>query len=192
MANRPGTLCNLKPGKAIGAQANFAATFNWLVAAVRNLRGGKGVKVSWPADDTPEIATDGEQGGEGGGGGSAIDCVTDVALGETKIDKDDGYTVTEKLKVTYSNGGTNDVPLPSNNGVKDIEEYAITKGKRLVVKYENSRPEKNIDIPYNNEFRGTDYSSTRRDTDFSFSSASDSNVTVKCVGNLITIGVYYK
>ena len=192
MANRPGTLCSLKPGKAIGAQANFAATFNWLVAAVRNLRGGKGVKVSWPADDTPEIVTDGEQGGEGGGGGSAIDCVTDVALGETKIDKDDGYTVTEKLKVTYSNGGTNDVPLPSNNGVKDIEEYTITKGKQLVVKYENSRPEKNIDIPYNNEFRGTDYSSTRRDTDFSFSSASDSNVTVKCVGNLITIGVYYK
>lgn len=192
MANRPGTLCNLKSGKAIGAQANFADTFNWLVAAVRNLRGGKGVKVSWPADDTPEIATDGEQGGEGGGGGSAIDCVTDVALGETKIDKDDGYTVTEKLKVTYSNGGTNDVPLPSNNGVKDIEEYTITNGKQLVVKYENSRPEQNIDIPYNNEFSGTDYSYTRRDTDFSFSSASDSNVTVKCVGNLITIGVYYK
>ena len=189
MANRPGTLCNLKPGKAIGAQANFAATFNWLVSAVRNLRGGKGVKVSWPADDTPVISDDGEDGGDGGG---AIDCVTDVARGETKIDKDDGYTVTEKLKVTYSNGGTNDVPLPSNNGVKDIEEYTITKGKQLVVKYENSRPEKNIDIPYNNEFRGTDYSSTRRDTDFSFSSASDSNVTVKCVGNLITIGVYYK
>ena len=189
MANRPGTLCNLKPGKAIGAQANFAATFNWLVSAVRNLRGGKGVKVSWPADDTPVISDDGEDGGDGGG---AIDCVTDVALGETKIDKDDGYTVTEKLKVTYSNGGTNDVPLPSNNGVKDIEEYTITKGKQLVVKYENSRPEKNIDIPYNNEFRGTDYSYTRRDTDFSFSSASDSNVTVKCVGNLITIGVYYK
>lgn len=115
MANRPGTLCNLKPGKALGAQANFAATFNWLVAAVRNLRGGKGVKVSWPADDTPEIATDGEDGGEGEGGG-------------------DGTTVA---------------------------------------------------------FTGTDQSQTIRGTDFTFASATYSNVVVTCYDDVIKLGVYY-
>lgn len=192
MGNRPGQLCTLKSGKAIGAQANFADTFNWLVSAVKNLRGGKGVKVSWPADDTPEITTDGEDGNNGGdGGGSAIDCVTDVARGDTTIDETDGYTATDHLAVTYSTGQTKAVPLPSNNGVADVEEAPITEGKRLTVKYENAKPDKNIDIPYKNEFTGTDQSYTRRDTDFSFSSASDSNVTVKCVGNVITIGVYY-
>ena len=192
MANRPGTLCSLKPGKAIGAQANFADTFNWLVSAVKNLRGGKGVKVSWPADDTPEIATDGEDGNNGGdGGGGNIDCVVDVARGDTTIDETDGYTQTDHLLVTYSTSQTKAVPLPSNNGVADVEEAPITEGKRLTVKYENARPDKNIDVPYKNEFVGTDQSYTRRDTDFSFSSASDSNVTVTCVGNVITPGVYY-
>ena len=80
MANRPGTLCSLKPGKAIGAQANFAATFNWLVSAVKNLRGSKGVKVSWPADDTPVISADGGgDGGDTGGDTSAVNAVADVA-----------------------------------------------------------------------------------------------------------------
>lgn len=148
MANRPGTLCNLKRGKAIGAQANFAATFNWLVAAVRNLRGGKGVKVSWPADDTPVISADGEDGGDGGDT-SAV------------------------------------------NAVEDVAEEPITEGKRLTVTYTDERAAKGIDIPYKPEFTGTDQSQTSRDTDFSFSSESDSNVEVKCVGNVITLGVYY-
>lgn len=114
MANRPGTLCTLTSGKAIGAQSNFASTFNWVVACLKNLKGGKGVKVKWPADDTPEISTDGEDGeGEGGG---------------------DGTTVA---------------------------------------------------------FEGTDQSTTRRDTDFVFASAQDSNVTVTCDDDVITIGVYY-
>ena len=191
MANRPGTLCSLKHGKAIGAQANFAATFNWLVSAVKNLRGSKGVKVSWPADDTPVISADGEDGNGGDGGGSAIDCVTDVARGDTTIDETDGYTQTDHLLVTYSTGQTKAVPLPSNNGVADVEEAPITEGKRLTVKYENARPEKAIDIPYKNEFVGTDQSYTRRDTDFAFASATDSNVSIKCVGNVITLGVYY-
>lgn len=151
MANRPGTLCNLKRGKAIGAQANFAATFNWLVAAVRNLRGGKGVKVSWPADDTPVISADGEDGngGDTGGDTSAVNAVADVA------------------------------------------EEPITEGKRLTVTYTDDRAAKGIDIPYKNEFVGTDQSYTRRDTDFAFASATDSNVSIKCVGNVITLGVYY-
>ena len=151
MANRPGTLCNLKRGKAIGAQANFAATFNWLVAAMRNLRGGKGVKVSWPSDDTPVISADGEDGNNGGDGGdtSAVNAVADVA------------------------------------------EEPITEGKRLTVTYTDERAAKGIDIPYKPEFTGTNNSTTGRAVDFIFASDQYSNVTVKCVGGVITIGAYY-
>lgn len=115
MANRPGTLCNLKSGMAIGAQANFADTFNWLVAAMKNLKGGKGIKVKWPSSDTPEISAEGEDDGEGEGGG-------------------DGTTVA---------------------------------------------------------FTGTDQSQTIRGTDFTFASATDSNVVVTCDDDVITLGVYY-
>ena len=151
MPNRPGTLCHLKRGKAIGAQANFAATFNWLVAAMRNLRGGKGVKVSWPSDDTPVISADGEDGNNGGDGGdtSAVNAVADVA------------------------------------------EEPITEGKRLTVTYTDERSAKGIDIPYKPEFTGTNNSTTGRAVDFSFASDQYSNVTVKCVGGVITIGAYY-
>ena len=151
MANRPGTLCNLKRGKAIGAQANFAATFNWLVAAMRNLRGGKGVKVSWPSDDTPVISADGEDGNNGGDGGdtSAVNAVADVA------------------------------------------EEPITEGKRLTVTYTDERAAKGIDIPYKPEFTGTNNSTTGRAVDFIFASDQYSNITVKCVGGVITIGAYY-
>ena len=151
MANRPGTLCNLKRGKAIGAQANFAATFNWLVAAMRNLRGGKGGKVSGPSDDTPVISADGEDGNNGGDGGdtSAVNAVADVA------------------------------------------EEPITEGKRLTVTYTDERAAKGIDIPYKPEFTGTNNSTTGRAVDFSFASDQYSNITVKCVGGVITIGAYY-
>lgn len=115
MANRPGTLCTLTSGKAIGAQSNFAATFNWLVAAMKNLKGGKGIKVKWPSSDTPEISAEGEDDGEGEGGG-------------------DGTTVA---------------------------------------------------------FTGTDQSQTIRGTDFTFASATDSNVVVTCDDDVITLGVYY-
>lgn len=154
MANRPGTLCSLKPGKAIGAQANFAATFNWLVSAVKNLRGGKGVKVSWPADDTLVISADGEDGNGGDGGG-------------------DG-------------GDTSAV-----NAVADVAEEPITEGKRLTVTYTDERSAKVIDIPYKPEFTGTNNSTTGRAVDFRFASDQYSNVTVKCVGGVITIGAYY-
>lgn len=150
MANRPGTLCSLKHGKAIGAQANFAATFNWLVAAVRNLRGSKGVKVSWPADDTPVISADG--GGDGGDTGGDTSAV---------------------------------------NAVEDVAEEPITEGKRLTVTYTDERSAKVIDIPYKPEFTGTNNSTTGRAVDFSFASDQYSNVTVKCVGGVITIGAYY-
>lgn len=189
MANRPGQLCELKSGKSIGAQKNLADTFNWIAACMSKIKAGKGIKLSWPAPDTPEISLDKTDEG-GDDGGSSTDCVVDVERGEATT-AEDGYTVTENLKVTYSTGDTKDVPLPSNNGVADIGESSITEGKRLTVEYENAKPDKAIDIPYRNEFTGTDNSYTRRDTDFTFASASDSNVTVKCIGNVLTIGVYY-
>lgn len=122
MANRPGTLCTLKSGMAIGAQANFADTFNWVVAALKNLRAGKGVKITWPASDTPEISAEGEDGNGGGGGGGG--------------------------------GGQSSATIA---------------------------------------FTGTDQSQTRRDKDFIFLSANDSNVAVTCDenSNVITLGVYY-
>lgn len=83
MANRPGTLCNLKSGKSIGAQSNFSDTFNWLVSCINNLKAGRGIKVKWPASDTPEISIDesalGGNGGGGGGGGGITDAVYDVS-----------------------------------------------------------------------------------------------------------------
>lgn len=114
MANRPGQLCELKSGKSIGAQKNFADTFNWLVACLKNLRGGKGVKVHWPADDTPEIEAedgDGDNGGGGGGGGgetgdpTAVNAVADVAA--------EDITEGRRLTVTYTDeraAKTIDVP----------------------------------------------------------------------------------
>lgn len=114
MANRPGTLCSLKPGKAIGAQKDFASTFNWLVSAVKNLRGGKGVKVSWPADDTPEIATDGEDGNNGGGGGggdSTVKAVADI------VDTHNDETGATNLDVSYTDGATKQITIPGGSKI---------------------------------------------------------------------------
>lgn len=67
MANRPGTLCNLKSGKSIGAQSNFSDTFNWLVSCLDNLKAGRGIVVKWPSSDTPEISVDDSAFGDNGG-----------------------------------------------------------------------------------------------------------------------------
>ena len=127
MANRPGTLCNLKSGKSIGAQSNFSDTFNWLVSCLDNLKGGRGIIIKWPASDTPEISLDGGEsgddgGGEGGGGGGVVDEGT-------------------------PGGGSC-------------------------------------------TFTGTD-ATQASGNEFTFASASDSNVTVNCNNGVITIGVYY-
>lgn len=83
MANRPGTLCNLKSGKSIGAQSNFSDTFNWLVSCLDNLKAGRGIVVKWPSSDTPEISIDenafGDNGGSSEGGGGITDAVYDVS-----------------------------------------------------------------------------------------------------------------
>lgn len=83
MANRPGSLCTLTSGKAIGAQSNFASTFNWLVSCMKNIKGGKGIKVKWPADDTPEITAEGEDGSEEGGGDGTTVAFTGTDQSQT-------------------------------------------------------------------------------------------------------------
>lgn len=52
---KPGTLAKLKPGTAIGATRNFAATFNWVVDFCNNLSGGPGVEVDRTSEDRPII-----------------------------------------------------------------------------------------------------------------------------------------
>lgn len=114
MANRPGTLCNLQSGMSIGAQPNFADTFNWIVSCIKNLKAGNGIKVKWPASDTPEISLDGTETGDSGGDDGGGSCT----------------------------------------------------------------------------FTGTD-ATQASGNEFTFASASDSNVTVNCDNGVITIGVYY-
>lgn len=48
-------LCKLKTDKAIGAQKNFAKTFNWLVDSMKNLQGGIACNVNWVAENMPVI-----------------------------------------------------------------------------------------------------------------------------------------
>lgn len=101
MANRPGTLCNLKSGKSIGAQSNFSDTFNWLVSCINNLKAGRGIVVKWPSSDTPEISVDesafGDNGGSGGGGGT-VNAVKDVVNGT------DAYNKKQVLTISYTDG----------------------------------------------------------------------------------------
>ena len=98
MANRPGTLCNLKSGKSIGAQSNFSDTFNWLVSCLDNLKGGRGITVKWPASDTPEISLDGGENGGGEKGGGITDAVYDVS------DSYDSSKGKQVLTVSYTDG----------------------------------------------------------------------------------------
>lgn len=157
MANRPGTLCNLKSGKSIGAQSNFSNTFNWLVSCLDNLKGGRGIIVKWPSSDTPEISIDesafGDNGGSSEGGGGTTDAVYDVS-----------------------------------------DSYDSSKGKQvLTISYTDERADKNIEIGGGGgsiTINGTD-ATTSSGKEFTFASASDSNVTVNCDNGVITIGVYY-
>lgn len=69
MANKPGVLCTLQKDRLIDTQPGFVDTFNWLVAAVNNLKGGQNCDVSWPAPDTPQIDANAPEGGGSTGGG---------------------------------------------------------------------------------------------------------------------------
>lgn len=102
MANRPGTLCNLKSGKSIGAQSNFSDTFNWLVSCLDNLKAGRGIVIKWPSSDTPEISVDesafGDNGGSSEGGGGITDAVYDVS------DSYDSSKDKQVLTISYTDG----------------------------------------------------------------------------------------
>lgn len=154
MANRPGTLCNLKSGKSIGAQSNFSDTFNWLVACLDNLKAGRGIVIKWPSSDTPEISVDDSAFGDNGGSseGGTVNAVYDVVNGT------DAYNKKQVLTISYTDG----------------------------------RADKNIEIGGGGSINlnGTDATSSSG-KEFTFASASDSNVTVNCDNGVITIGVYY-
>lgn len=154
MANRPGTLCNLKSGKSIGAQSNFSDTFNWLVSCLDNLKAGRGIVVKWPSSDTPEISIDDSAFGDNGGSseGGTVNAVYDVVNGT------DAYNEKQVLTISYTDG----------------------------------RADKNIEIAGGGSINlnGTDATSSSG-KEFTFASASDSNVTVNCNNGVITIGVYY-
>ena len=100
MANRPGTLCNLKSGKSIGAQSNFSDTFNWLVSCLDNLKAGRGIVVKWPASDTPEISIDESALGDNGGSseGGTVNAVYDV------VDGIDANNEKQVLTISYTDG----------------------------------------------------------------------------------------
>ena len=100
MANRPGTLCDLKSGKAIGAQPNFADTFNWVVACLKNLKAGRGISLNWPSSDTPEISVDESAFGDNGGSseGGTVNAVYDVVNGT------DAYNEKQVLTISYTDG----------------------------------------------------------------------------------------
>lgn len=95
MANRPGALCELEKGKAIGSQTGFVDTFNWLKDCLKNLKAGRGIKISWPSDDTPEISLDGQNGGGGSdGGGGITNAVYDIS--------ENDESETKQLVVSYT------------------------------------------------------------------------------------------
>lgn len=129
MANRPGTLCNLKSGKSIGAQSNFSDTFNWLVSCLDNLKAGKGIKVAWPSSDTPEISLDGggEGGGGGGGGGGITDAVYDVS------DSYDSSKGKQVLTVSYTDGRADkNIEIAGGGSIKlNGTDATYTSGKEF-------------------------------------------------------------
>lgn len=68
---KPPIVCYLKPGSAVGAHKDFAATFNWIVDWVWNFRVGDGLQFEHDPDSAhPKVSM--EDGGSGGGGGVKI------------------------------------------------------------------------------------------------------------------------
>lgn len=77
MAIKPGVLCTLRKDKLIDTQNGFVDTFNWVVSAVNNLKGGENCEVNWTAPDTPQIEVNSEpykpSEDSGGGGSGEVD-----------------------------------------------------------------------------------------------------------------------
>lgn len=77
MANRPNLLCELEKGKLVDTQAGFVDTFNFAVAAIDNLEGGKNCTVDWTLPDHPVINVELPESETGGGGGIGVYDVVD-------------------------------------------------------------------------------------------------------------------
>lgn len=113
MSNRPPALCNIKKGKALGAQDNFADTFNWMTSCIDNLQGGTGIKVDWPSTDTPQISLDSDYLGGGGGGGGG-------GTGEVTITGTDGSSATGSNIQIVSAADSNVTATVSDDGNGNI------------------------------------------------------------------------
>lgn len=161
MANRPGTLAKIEKGKSIYSVVGFADTWNWLVACMANMKAGRGLKLKWPADDTPEFSLDKEDDGDGGGGGDdgggdepggdTVKAVADI------VDTHDSETGATNLDVSYTDGASKTITIPGGSKIT---------------------------------FNGTGATYTTGDT-FKFKSSPYSNVEVDCTNGEIKIGVYY-
>lgn len=103
MANKPGVLCTLQKDKLIDTQQGFVDTFNWLVAAVNNLKGGQNCEVNWPAPDTPQIDAKASES-EGGGGGGAVKFTG--TTGTTDEDSSFTFSKQSNCNITITCSGT--------------------------------------------------------------------------------------
>lgn len=161
MGNRPGTLAKIEKGKSIYSVVGFADTWNWLVACMANMKAGRGLKLKWPADDTPEFSLDKEDDGDGGdgdgGGGEEPDPSTVKAVADI-VDTPNSETGATVLDVSYTDGSPN-------------KQITIPGGGKIT-------------------FHGTGATYTSG-TEFTFKSKLYSNVEVDCTNNEISIGAYY-
>lgn len=112
MANRPGVLCTLQKDRLIDTQPGFVDTFNWLVAAVNNLKGGQNCDVSWPAPDTPQVDARAPES-EGGVGGA----VTFTGTDGSGTDAGSGFT--------FASAGNSDVEVTCSGTTLTIGVYYI-------------------------------------------------------------------
>ena len=176
MANRPPFLCELEKDKFIGGQFGFVDTFNWAVRAIDNLEGGTNCEVKWIDDDHPVINVTlpndyGSEGGGGSGGGGIDEAVYDVAAATQ-----DGHN---GISVTYADARSPtfiQFPSLSVDAVEDITRTAGSgdRGDELSVKYTDGT---DSTVPLYTSLSGTNNTSDK-DTEFKFTSASDSNVVV--------------
>lgn len=85
---KPPVVCYLKPGKAVGAHANFAATFNWLVDWCWNFKvRGKHLEFAQLPDSAHPVVKyveDGDEDPEPGGDGKIKLTGTDGSSAESK------------------------------------------------------------------------------------------------------------
>lgn len=116
---RPGTLCFLKSGKAIGAQSGFAATWNWMVNFINNLSGEGDIEVDTSDSDHPLIKYNGSSGGDEGDGGSSGgesggEGEPPTYDGDVTITGTDGVEVTGKSNITIESDENSNVEVKAS------------------------------------------------------------------------------